>query len=153
MRDIFGKIQNNNKKKPNLSFTSRLSFKTCMWLERRLGDSTVQLKKKKKMKTKQKSFPVKFFFYFYVIVMSFLVPILAKEANRTDFESEFLTGIPEVVQHDVGDRKLLDFGRVDLENGFSVTFPRLQRQTETESCKFISAPALSISFPMWLFHQ
>lgn len=87
--------------------------------------------------TKQNKSPSLSSFFFFAIVISYLVSTLAKEASRPDFESEFLIGIPEVVQHDVGDRKLLDFGCVDLEDGFSVTFPQLQDK-QTKMCQLAS---------------
>merc|ERR1719167_270983 len=48
---------------------------------------------------------------------------LAKEANRTNFKSKLLVGIPKVIYHDVNDWNLIYFGSVDFHHCLSIALP------------------------------
>ena len=65
------------------------------------------------------------FFSFFFFHSFFSYSVLAKEANGTDFKSKLLVGIPKVIDHDVDDWNLIDFGSVDLNHRLSITLPCL----------------------------
>lgn len=56
--------------------------------------------------------------------------LLAQEASRPHFKSEFLGRFTEVIEHDVHDGHLLHLGRVDLQNRLLMPFPRLGSRRE-----------------------
>lgn len=51
---------------------------------------------------------------------------LAEEADGSDVESKLLVRVPKVIEHDIDDWNLIDFGSVQLQHSLSVTFPCLQ---------------------------
>ena len=52
----------------------------------------------------------------------------AKEADRSNFKPKLLVRVPKVIQHDVDDWNLIDFGSINLHHSLSIAFPCLQEK-------------------------